>query len=76
VGILNLIRAFLGIPHHRFNLFVKCSSAPVAIVAVISTFLRVNPSALLGSSIFSLIVSMRQPRYDDALRSGQACRLR
>jgi hypothetical protein len=25
VGILNLIRAVLGIPHHRFNLFVKCS---------------------------------------------------
>jgi hypothetical protein len=27
VRILNLIRAFVGIPHHRFNLFVKCSSA-------------------------------------------------
>jgi hypothetical protein len=26
VGILNLIRAVVGIPHHRFNLFVKCSS--------------------------------------------------
>jgi hypothetical protein len=25
VRILNLIRAFVGIPHHRFNLFVKCS---------------------------------------------------
>jgi hypothetical protein len=22
---LNLIRAFVGIPHHRFNLSVKCS---------------------------------------------------
>jgi hypothetical protein len=28
VGILNLIRAVVGIPHHRFNLFVKCSSQP------------------------------------------------
>jgi hypothetical protein len=28
VGILNLIRAVVGIPHHRFNLFVKCSSGP------------------------------------------------
>jgi hypothetical protein len=28
VGILNLIRAIVGIPHHRFNLFVKCSSPP------------------------------------------------
>jgi hypothetical protein len=26
VGMLNLIRAVLGIDHHRFNLFVKCSS--------------------------------------------------
>ena len=26
VGILNPIRAVVGIPHHRFNLFVKCSS--------------------------------------------------
>jgi hypothetical protein len=25
VGILNPIRAVVGIPHHRFNLFVKCS---------------------------------------------------
>jgi hypothetical protein len=27
VGILNPIRAVLGILHHRFNLFVECSSA-------------------------------------------------
>jgi hypothetical protein len=27
VGILNPIRAVVGIPHHRFNLFVECSSA-------------------------------------------------
>jgi hypothetical protein len=26
VGTLNLIRAVLGIHHHRFDLFVKCSS--------------------------------------------------
>jgi hypothetical protein len=26
VGILNPIRAFVGIPHHRFNLSVKCAS--------------------------------------------------
>jgi len=29
VGILNPIRAVVGIPHHRFNLFVKCSSPEV-----------------------------------------------
>jgi hypothetical protein len=26
VGILNPIRAVVGIPHYRFNLFVECSS--------------------------------------------------
>ena len=26
VRILNPIRAVVGIPHHRFNLFAKCSS--------------------------------------------------
>jgi hypothetical protein len=29
VGILNPIRAVVGIPHHRFNLSVKCSRVPV-----------------------------------------------
>ncbi len=34
VGILNPIRAVVGIPHHRFNLFVKRSSAHPNVVQI------------------------------------------
>jgi transposase len=49
VGILNLIRAFVGIPHHRFNLSVKCSRRSGLIVGRRAETDRVDVERLLRS---------------------------
>ena len=50
VRIFNPIRAVVGIPHHRFNLFVKCSSKLI----LKPLFIRISAISRAGRAMIAV----------------------
>jgi len=72
VGTLNLIRAVLGIHHHRFDLFVKCSKLLLNLLERRLELLEILAFLAIGDLLGGTFVRSRTdvPEFRDVGRRG------